>query len=806
MKRNLLIAIAALSAVTLSARQLTPDEALARLSGDAGARRGAPAVSGVGKTPRLVKTAKAGDAERVYLFAGADDRGFMVLSADDRVPALLAYSDSETIDADNMPSNLQYWLDEYARQIAWAEENNVVMADAAEATTRAEVAPKLTTKWDQVDPYNGMTPMHNGLPTPTGCVATAVAQIMKWHEWPVRGNGVKTFSSYYVGTLGMDFGAYEFEWDLMPDQLLTTSPQECKDAVSYLMKAAGYASEMVYHQKASGATGYHAAEGLFTHLGYSKAMTLERHEWYEIDEWEDLVYAELTENGPVYFEGDGDGGGHAFVCDGYQASTGLFHFNWGWSGRGDGYYRLTALNPNYVGTGGYESGYNYSQDIIRGLKKAPEGVAEEAVLIFSPGKGVITPWETCTLGQRITIKGYDTSDGFVNRSIVPVPEVEFGVRLRNVNNGEVMDVKSDTDPYDFDHYSKVNIISFYFPAEIAEGEYVMQPIWRTKRGEWREMRYSPQTCNYVPVTVKDGNAELGLGVAEGRVEGKLTHAPAYFTTSGEFTVKGTLKNVGTRSFTGLVCAVFFKFDAKNQPVVIDQGDAERVDVRVGQTLEYEYTSTPQNGRLTDGDDYYISLGNANTGEILTPLYAVRVGNKYGKLQMSTTEFSIAGSNYLDPSNVRVTTSVKVVAGMYDGPIAVGYFVKKTAEEPERLTISKTDFHLEAGDDKTITFDGILNHVEEGDVYYAHIMYKNADDKWVRLSLAPVTVVVGADYSVEETDPEAGVDTVAGDAVSVSVYNLSGIPVGSDLSGLAPGVYIVRTTDASGRTTVTKVIR
>lgn len=88
-----------------------------------------------------------------------------------------------------------------------------------------------------------------------------------------------------------------------------------------------------------------------THLGYSKAMSLECREWYEIEEWDDLVYAELTENGPVYYEGTGDGGGHAFVCDGYDSKTGFFHFNWGWSGKGNGYYRLSALNPTAQGTG-----------------------------------------------------------------------------------------------------------------------------------------------------------------------------------------------------------------------------------------------------------------------------------------------------------------------------------------------------------------------------------------------------------------------------------------------------------------------
>ena len=265
-----------------------------------------------------------------------------------------------------MPDNLRWWLDEYARQIAYAAQSDDEAGDAT-IISRPDVAPKLTTLWDQIQPYNDQTPFCNGLPCPTGCVATAMAQIMNWHKWPEKPTGQKSFNSYYIGNLSIDFDQLTFDWDKMLDRYIQSSPQENIDAVATLMLACGYAAEMTYHNNSSGATGYNAVNGMMTHFGYSKAMSLECRQWYEIDEWDSLVYAELTENGPVYYEGNGDGGGHAFVCDGYDSATGLFHFNWGWSGSGNGYYRLSALNPTVQGTGGNSAGYNYTQDIIRGL-------------------------------------------------------------------------------------------------------------------------------------------------------------------------------------------------------------------------------------------------------------------------------------------------------------------------------------------------------------------------------------------------------------------------------------------------------
>lgn len=770
-----------------SGRHLMPGEALSRLKAESTMHKSAPASV---ESVRLISSVKANEVEQVYLFGNSTGEGFMVVSADDAVPALLGYSESGYVDGEQLPDNLQYWLETYAGQIAAISASGEEVDNKVKQ--RAEVAPKTKTLWDQMDPYYTYCPTYYGLPCPTGCVATAMAQIMYWHKWPQQPHGQKTFKSYWVGNLSMDFDRVEFAWDKMTEKYNSESTEESKDAVAMLMVACGYACEMEYHNQSSGASGFRAGEGMFTYFGYDKGLSLERREWYDIEEWDDLVYAELTENGPVYYEGTGTGGGHAFVCDGYEAETGFFHFNWGWSGRGNGYYRLSLLNPSVQGTGGNSLGYNYTQDIFRGLKPAKEGVESAYTYYFSPVMGVVTPFETAELGSPITLKGYDTSDGFANYSLVSIDNVGFGARIHNVGTGEDIDIPEMNDFRTFDHYTKVNILRYTLPSELAEGEYTMRPLWRIgETGEWREMRYSPQARNYVPFSVKGTTATFEFGKAEGRADGVVTSVPDYFTTYGDFTVTATLEAVGSHDFTGLVCGVFFRY-VDGELKVIDQGEVMRVDIQKGDKLEIEYSSKPVNGKLTDGDDYGFGLGNASTGEVLTPIYAVKVGNRYGKLQMSSYNFSITNSNFLNPENVSATSNVKIVAGEYHGPLAIGFGRTKDVDlfEVERI-VEGEKFDLIAGDDKPCTVSGELYDVKAGDFYYAHLLYKDDSGAWKLLSGYPVTVVISKDKEA------AGIEDVTVDDASGVYYDLYGRRVERPSGG---AVY-VRVSEDGTRTKV-----
>ena len=186
-----------------------------------------------------------------------DDGGYVVVAGDDAAPnVVLGYSTGGTFDYETAPENLRWWLDEYGRQMEYMIENGITAAEQATAPTfDRNVEPMITTKWNQDAPYNNMCPMLYGRRTYTGCVATAMAQVMNYHEWPVQGTGSHTYTdSQGCGQeLSANFGETTYRWDLMLDTYDANSSQESQDAVATLMYHCGVSVDMTYMQQASGA-------------------------------------------------------------------------------------------------------------------------------------------------------------------------------------------------------------------------------------------------------------------------------------------------------------------------------------------------------------------------------------------------------------------------------------------------------------------------------------------------------------------------------------------------------------------------
>lgn len=332
------------------------------------------------------------ELSKLYMFATED--AAILMAADDRVRPVLAYLDHAVPQDVQMPDNLKNWLRGYQREIEWAIENNCYSAEAAQewaALTNASmaaadvvVAPLMGTTWDQGSPYNLLIPNKY----PTGCVATAMAQVMRYWEFPKKGLGSH---SYEQGnkTLSADFEATTYDWENMPMSLSSGNTAEEKNAVATLMLHCGIASEMSYSRDGSGTyviedysqKGYDCAEyALKTYFGYNPAMKGKLRDYkvdeygkelgrYPDEEWTAMVKEELLQGRPLLYSGYGDDfdGGHAFVCDGFDADN-KFHFNWGWSGYYDGYFRLNSLTLSGVGTGGGSGNFNTLQHALFGVE------------------------------------------------------------------------------------------------------------------------------------------------------------------------------------------------------------------------------------------------------------------------------------------------------------------------------------------------------------------------------------------------------------------------------------------------------
>lgn len=374
MLKQLLTGLAAVALVTtMSAKPITPDEALSRLR-EGNAKMAAPGKSG--KAPRLIHTTKTTKGDpAVYIFNQGDNNGYMILSADDAAYPLLGYSDNGNADASNLPPALEWWLGEYARQIEYVNEKGISTEtpkmNINMRSTWQPIAPMIQTRWDQIEPYYNQCPLYGNDRTYTGCVATAMAQVAKYWNYPRVGKGSISYECSDISKrLSMNFTLKEFDWDNMCNTYLPGQYTEKEaDAVAYLMKACGYAVKMSYSTDSSGALAMNIANGLIKYLDYDPNIVYDMRMYHSASEWEQIIYDNLKNVGPILYGGASMlGGGHSFVLDGYDGN-GMFHFNWGWSGMSDGYFSLDALNPNSLGTGGGSGGgFNFTQDAVLGIR------------------------------------------------------------------------------------------------------------------------------------------------------------------------------------------------------------------------------------------------------------------------------------------------------------------------------------------------------------------------------------------------------------------------------------------------------
>lgn len=322
-----------------------------------------------------------GSKATVYVFEREAGNGFVLMSAEDRIQPVLAYSTESRFFANNgiASPEANYWVDLYSKQIDYTISNNLKEAPGATSdwknwlaggpisvpTSVTAVTPIMTTLWDQMPYYNYLCPTG----TPTGCVATAMAQVMKFWDYPAQGTGQRTYSSSQEGgTLSANFGATTYDWANMPGTLTASSTSVQKTAIGTLMFHCGVAVEMNYTPSASGAQvvqGTVSARTAFlNHFGYKSSLRgYMREAFYSDYTWNKLLQFEIKTGRPVLYAGFGTSGGHAFIFDGFDEAE-KYHVNWGWGGVSNGYFVVNNLNPGALGTGGGGGNFNYNQQAL----------------------------------------------------------------------------------------------------------------------------------------------------------------------------------------------------------------------------------------------------------------------------------------------------------------------------------------------------------------------------------------------------------------------------------------------------------
>ena len=296
------------------------------------------------------------------------ERGYAIVPKSKLLPDVLAWDAANTMSEDgSLPCHIAAWLRDYDAMATQAETcpQDVEQWIDASRLYVAEVAPLLgDMEWGQDMPYNMQCPNIEGTRAPTGCVATALAQIMRFHAWPAHGDGQLTYhTDTYNERVSWNFGATTFDWDSMRDRYDNYYWQQVDPTpVATLMAAVGAAVRMDYGPESSGSSNEIARQGMVNYLGYDPDAYLASPDAFTDAQWHQLLQEELSAGHPVFYTGRGGGSGHAFVIDGVKAGddgTAYYHVNWGWDGLCNGYYLLNMLRPSLVGTGG-EAGANYA--------------------------------------------------------------------------------------------------------------------------------------------------------------------------------------------------------------------------------------------------------------------------------------------------------------------------------------------------------------------------------------------------------------------------------------------------------------
>ena len=323
----------------------------------------------------------------VYVFNAIDEQGFVLVSAKDNARAVLGYSDEGHIDAQNIPANMRAWLQMYADELARAAKAPAA-ADAQRTVEYYPVVEPLigNVAWNQDAPYNNHCPIdpNTNQRSVTGCMATAVAQVMYHHKYPKKGTGTY---SYWCGweNLSVDFSKATYDWDHMLPSYKNGYTQQESDAVAKLMYHVGVACNMWYGSSASGAGMGTGMQALVRHFDYDAAIRVLMKDYMDEEAVMDEIVVELQGSRPVFIEAlTKNDEGHAFVCDGIQAD-GYIHINWGWGGYGNGYFALSAMNPTNQGIGGASDDGAFTEQVTLYTGIQPNQGGQTEPMIVSSG-------------------------------------------------------------------------------------------------------------------------------------------------------------------------------------------------------------------------------------------------------------------------------------------------------------------------------------------------------------------------------------------------------------------------------------
>ena len=573
----------------------------------------------------------------VYVF-NSTNKGFVLVSAEDNARAILGYSDQDTFDANNIPENMQFWLQMYADEMGrlgeeamkrGAEEakkamkRKVIGDEAMRREASAETYPTISpilgeTIWGQGKPFNNKCPEINGEHTAAGCVATALSQIMYAHKYPTKGTGSHSYTTESKGLkVSADFGNTTYDWaNMIPDYNSSYTTAQA-NAVATLMYQVGVAADMDYTVDASGAVSSIALTALTKYFGYDKAIHVLPKDFMTEESLLQAIVSDLQAGRPVYVSGATvNKEGHAFVCDGMK-SDGYLHINWGWYGMANGYFAISALNPEVQGTGGSASNLAFTEGVgvytnikpNEGGKAMPLATVNKLTRVSADAISKTT--EVCFSLDNLTSTGITSAKGTISYF------------LYNSNQTLIQTVNI-WDEFELDpgyYYTTPIELSSTLPYNLAEGNYEL------------EIRYTDAADIDHPILVK--------GLGEVRIPFTVTSTQFIFgATPKPETEPRKICNADFSNVYGsniwkidLFSSLFWDDAASDKDILISCYVYSDSETSVAGTYILDTTNSGGVGTIDNGAEYCIGYYNSCYSYTPTDLHLTIVPGANGEMMI-----------------------------------------------------------------------------------------------------------------------------------------------------------------------------
>jgi hypothetical protein len=756
-----------LFAVTLSASQRSASDALQiainhlKTSTSSDGRQKTPAS----KNLQLAYTFKENVENEnglLYVFNNGNNNGFVIVSGSEKATEILGYAHTGTFDASKIPTGLNYWLNGFAEEIKLLEnavENTFFEVNAskepirktqAESLFSTAISPLLgSIKWNQGQPYNNLCPIIPGTDNRavTGCVATGMAQVMKYHQWPVTGIDSNSYTTTTQGIpLSVDFSTTTYDWANMTNGYNAASTENQKTAVATLMYHCGVATNMDYDLE-SGTTTLKMATALINNYGYDANLNLIKRDFYTREEWINMLKTELNASRPVLYGGQSSTSGHLFVCDGYDSNN-FFHFNWGWGGMSDGYYAITALNPSNQGIGGSSGGYNSYQDIVVGMQQ-PDPTTSPVYCIYMQ-ENIVSSEQSVQRNANTTIAIKKTYNYGVNTF-----NGNLGLGLFNgdnliamLKNYAINGLVSGTG------YNNINAENITIPSQTANGTYKLHTIYKaSSESDWSIVRGYVGTPNYLYVQVSDtevsytnpADYDPNLTLNSMSVTGNV-----YQNKTGRFVVEVT--NTGEEYNSKLGIYLQLKDSSSVYQLI-----TEDANIATNETATYYINKKIT---LNPGEYYLAAMYDPNNVRETASAFSQLGSTQLINILATPTDppAFMLNSKIAFPDNDNVNKNYDILSanitnsgGYYENKMIAFIFPK--AGGSSLTYLGYQDVFFETDEQKTVNFGGSINLEPD---QYLTITYYLGESGWVRLlpnENSSLLFTIQPEYTTIETIPE-----------------------------------------------------